>query len=370
MRGRCGALGLGQQAVVHAGVLQVGPAAAGQQLVVGWQGDARLCVYRPGCVCADRSRQKVVQMVGLELEGRMLCLKPRFLVGRLVRLFVVAQVTVQHHHVHPAHGPRPVPPHASGQLDERAHGRGFDHGPVVVVVSAHFGHGAAQHDEQVVGLGVAVNEGAQGRAEQRRVVVDSGASAVEQGVQLLFDGRAQQQRELRVVHAQVNADLALQFWRQCVWRVHGEGHVVQRGNVGHADKAQAHALAAGRVGAVVVGVLVQLPRLFQHQAGKVLSPLRFLHAVPVFRQGRNLRQPPHLGLLELGNPLVHVPGVRFAEGSSVRASLRGLVELVDPQAADVDRLAGPFAAVALVHGPPGAVGQKQPFHQRGRQRGR
>ena len=62
-----------------------------------------------------------------------------------------------------------------------------------------------------------------------------------------------------MVHAQVNADLALQFWRQCVWRVHGEGHVVQRGNVGHADEAQAHALSAGGVGggirAVVVGLL-------------------------------------------------------------------------------------------------------------------
>ncbi len=84
------------------------------------------------------------------------------------------------------------------------------------MVAAHFGHGAAQHDEQVVGLGVGVDEGAQGGAVQRGVVVVFGTSAVEQGVQLLLNGRAQQQRELRVVHAQVNAHVALQAGRQCI----------------------------------------------------------------------------------------------------------------------------------------------------------
>ena len=63
----------------------------------------------------------------------------------------------------------------------------------------------------MVGFGVGVYEGAQGWALQRRVPPVLGTAAVEQGVQLLLDGRTQQQRELRVVHAQVDADLALQF---------------------------------------------------------------------------------------------------------------------------------------------------------------
>lgn len=113
-------------------------------------------------------------------------------------------------------------------------------------------------------------------------------------------------------------------------------------------------------------------RLFQHQANRVLSPLRFLHAVPVFRQGRNLRQPPHLGLLELGNPALCTYRVCASRKAapSAHPCVAWCQELVDPQAADVHRLAGPFAAVALVHECAGAVGQKQPFHQRGRQRGR
>ena len=35
------------------------------------------------------------------------------------------------------------------------------------MVAAHFGHGTAQHDEQLVGFGVGVDQGAQGRAVQR-----------------------------------------------------------------------------------------------------------------------------------------------------------------------------------------------------------
>ena len=168
-----------------------------------------------------------------------------------------------------------------------------------------------------------------------------------------------------MVHAQVNAHVG----GRGAQRIHGQGHVVQRRDVGHANKAQAHTLAAS-VDAVVVGPLVQLPGLRQHQAGKVLAALGFVQAAPGIGQRRNLRQAPHLGLLQFGNALAHVLAVRLAEGGPVRTLLWGLVELVDPQAKDVHRLAGSLAAVALVHGTPGAVGQKQPFHQRRGQRGR
>lgn len=62
--------------------------------------------------------------------------------------------------------------------------------------------------------------------------------------------------------------------------VDGQRYIEQRRDVGHADQAQADVFAAGGVGAVILRLLVQLPRLLQHQAGKVLTPLGLFHAVP------------------------------------------------------------------------------------------
>ena len=45
---------------------------------------------------------------------------------------------------------RTVPPYAPAELDERAHGGGFDNGPIVIVVAADFGYGGAKDDEDVV----------------------------------------------------------------------------------------------------------------------------------------------------------------------------------------------------------------------------
>ena len=45
---------------------------------------------------------------------------------------------------------RAVPPYAPAELDERAHGGGFDNGPVVIVVAADFGYRGAEDDEDVV----------------------------------------------------------------------------------------------------------------------------------------------------------------------------------------------------------------------------
>ena len=163
MGGRCGAWWLGEQAVVYAGVFQVCPAAAGDQLV-GGQGNARLCIHGPRCGFAHLARQQVVQIVRLELKGCVRGFKSRLFVRRLTGCFEMPQVAVQHHHIHPAHGSTPMPPHAPGQLDERAHGRGLHHRPVVVVVASYFGDGAAKHDEQVVLFRVGVDEGTQGGA--------------------------------------------------------------------------------------------------------------------------------------------------------------------------------------------------------------
>ena len=135
--------------------------------------------------------------------------------------------------------------HAASQLDERTHGGRLDHGPVVVVVAAHLRHGRAKHDEHLVGGAVSVNTLAQIGAIKHGVR----RATVQHGVQPLLDGRAQQQRKARVVHAQVHLPACghiLAKQSQC--------YVHQRLDVGHTHQAKADALAAVWVNAVVVGV--------------------------------------------------------------------------------------------------------------------
>jgi hypothetical protein len=151
--------------------------------------------------------------------------------------------------------------------------------------------------------------------------------------------------------------------------VDGERHVEQGRDVGHANQAQADAFTTGGVGGVVVRLLVQLPGLLQHQVGKVRASLVFAHAGPVGGQGRNAGPAAYIGLLQARQAFLHVGAVRVAKISAPGAVLRGLVKLVYPQAADIDRLAGALAAVLLEHATPGAVGHKQPLHQGRRQGG-
>ena len=135
--------------------------------------------------------------------------------------------------------------YTAGQLDERAHRRWLDHGPIVVVVAAHFRHGRTEHDEHLVGGFIPINALAQVGAVKHRFRL----ATVEHGVQPLLNGRAQQQRKARVVHAQMHLPAcghALVKQRQ--------RHVHQRLDVGHAHQAKADALGAVRIKAVVVGV--------------------------------------------------------------------------------------------------------------------
>ena len=236
------------------------------------------------------------------------------------------------------------------------------------MVAAHFGDGAAQYDEQMVAFGVGVDQGSQGRALQYGVVSAPGSTAVEPGVELTLDGRAGQQRKLRVVDAQMH----VHFRIDGAQLVDGPCHVVQRSDVGHTDQAHADAFAADGVDGVVLGQLVQFPGMLQYQMGKGLVPLRLVvvDAAPFIRHCRDLCQAARLGLGQPCDALLHITGMGLPEAGAVRAVLRGLLKFVDPQAAGIDWLARTFAAVLLMHRAPGTVGQEQTLHQCRWQRGR
>ncbi|MNQ70176.1 hypothetical protein D3C85_848060 [compost metagenome] len=150
----------------------------------------------------------------------------------------MAQVAVEDLHIDLGAGLGAVPPNAAGELDQRAHGRGLDHRPVVVMVAADFGDRRAKHDKQLLRL-VEVGQ-ALANVGQREYRI--GLLALEGGIQPAFDGRAQQQGKLRVVDAQVNP-------RACggTQAKQGEGHIEQRFDIGHAHQAEADPLAAVRI---------------------------------------------------------------------------------------------------------------------------
>lgn len=73
--------------------------------------------------------------------------------------------------------------------------------PVHTEIPAGFAHWRRQHHKQLIGFRVAVQAVANIGAGKHRVWL----AAVQRAIQLLFDGRAQQQRKLRVIHAQMQA---------------------------------------------------------------------------------------------------------------------------------------------------------------------
>ena len=76
-----------------------------------------------------------------------------------------------------------VPLDPPAQLDDRAHGRGFDDGPVVAVVSPHFGDGRREDDEEVVAFRAVFQLVADARQREHGV----GLVALERGVQRPLD---------------------------------------------------------------------------------------------------------------------------------------------------------------------------------------
>ena len=92
----------------------------------------------------------------MRLQKKVDVFKTRFAKRGLAGVLKVAQVGAEHQQVGRFARAAPVPADAPGQLDQRAHRRRLDHGPVVVVVAAHFGDGRSQHDEQMIGFALGI----------------------------------------------------------------------------------------------------------------------------------------------------------------------------------------------------------------------
>lgn len=73
--------------------------------------------------------------------------------------------------------------HPPGQLDQRAHGRRLDDGPVVIMVSPHFRYRTGQNDKQLILLRV----GIQPAANLRPIKHGLSVLAVQGAIQLPFD---------------------------------------------------------------------------------------------------------------------------------------------------------------------------------------
>ena len=253
-----------------------------------------------------------------------------------------------------------VPLDPPAQLDDRAHGRGFDDGPVVAVVSPHFGDGRREDDEEVVAFRAVFQLVADARQREHGV----GLVALERGVQRPLDLGPDQHGVAGVVGAQVNPTAF-----GGAQAVKAAGDVEERVDVGHPHEAEADPFAGDGVDAVMV--TVQRKRLVAQQRGQLPADVGLAAgrvcaadsgdwhvddggAPPDFRGGR---QP--------GDAAFDEGAVAGQKARAVRVFAMvagGGAEFVEPGAAHVQRRAG-APAVALEFGPAGGVGEVQALHQ-------
>ena len=73
--------------------------------------------------------------------------------------FQVLYIGIEQCNVGLSDGTWPMTPHTPYQLDDRAHGRRLDNGPIVIVIAPNLGDGGAQHNEQMID-GVTLQAGA------------------------------------------------------------------------------------------------------------------------------------------------------------------------------------------------------------------
>ena len=234
------------------------------------------------------------------------------------------------------------------------------------MVPADLGHRGGQHDEELVGLCAGIELGADFGQREHSISL----MTLQTVVQLPLDGRADQQRKLRVVDAQMDA----QPFRRSK-PVQRQSGLEQGFDVGHAHQTEADALAAGRVDAMVL--LVQFDGSLAHQGCKVLRGLcPVLGWLGWARQRHQHATAAGLGGGKLGKRRTAVAGegrVRSFKDVGLVAFDLGLPKFVQPGAADRRRClgsAGLFPPVALEVLTPIAVGLEQALHQRGRQRRR
>ena len=249
----------------------------------------------------------------------------------------------------------PVPADATGELDDGAHRRGFDDGPVVVVIPADLGNRRRQDDENMVRLGVPVEWLAQfGVGKQ-----GSGVVALEQAIQSLLDVRAHQQRVARVIDAQMNA-----LAGGGATGKQAAGDQDQRIDVGHADQAEADAFAADRVGLMIGGMQAGNGGL--QRLGEIGADLFATGAGNGQRQDVGVAT--HRGLAQAGQALFDKAGMRGAVTADFAVVGGFRAEFVKPGTADGGRSVRLTAMLGEFRSS-GAIGLEQPFDQSRRQGG-
>ena len=341
-----------QHRQAHALMLQVGQ--PGAWLQHGGPDDAR-----PG-IDALRRRLGPQHAKLMRLQPQCGRLETRTAVRRIARPPEVPQIGIEHHDVRLAAVTGAMPPHPPGQLDQRAHRRRLDHRPVVVMVASDLGDRRAKHDEDLVRR----TTGVDALAHIRQVEDGRRPAPVQRRVDATLDGRADQQRKLRVVDAQVNLHT-----RRRAQPVQRQSHLDQRFDVGHADQSEADTAATVRVEGVMLPM--QRQRGITCQSGESCGLL--VSGNPGQRQRLQPHPPAHFNLDQpLGTACGEVP-VSGLERGRIAAVGDGLAELVEPQTADRGRAPGRtglLATVALELQAPVPVGLEQTLHQGWRQRGR
>ena len=182
--------------VLHAPVLQVGQPGLGAQWLARQQ--TRAGVHH---IQLAGLQQFAQAMAVQTISGRFGLFKAGVAVGGLIGVGKVTQGVVKHPQIGAGHGARAMATHTTSQLNQGAHGRRLGQRPVHAEIPAGFTHWRRQHHKQLVGFWVAVQAVANIGAGKYGV----GLATVQRAIQLLFDGGAQQQRKLRVIHAQMQA---------------------------------------------------------------------------------------------------------------------------------------------------------------------
>lgn len=238
----------------------------------------------------------------------------------------------------------PVAADASGKLDDGTHRRGFDDGPVVIVVAPHFGDGRGENNKNLVLFRVPVELLTQfGIGEQGLRIV-----SFEQVVEALLDGRAHQQRVTRVIDAKMDALIGIRAACE-----QASGNQSQRVDVGHADEANADALAGDRVSLLIDSVQATDGRL--ERFGEVGANFFTAGARDVERQ--DFRIVADRGFAQASQALLDeglMCGLIAADLSMVR-SFGG--EFIEPGTANLDCFLR-STAMLLKFCPAGAIGRK------------
>ena len=224
---------MGEQGIDQPGVFQIDQTAGGLPALAWTRLNARTGIER----LVFGHLQQVFEPVAGEgirpsAQGG-LGLEPRAAERGPLWLPQMAQVGVEDQDVGLGARLLAMPLDTSRELDERAHGRGFDHGPVEIPVTPDFAHRRGEHHKEVFVLRMRsqplLHKG------QRKHLLR--LAAIAGLVELVLDGRTQGQRKGGMVHTEMDA--------KALWRaqpVQRPGRIDEGIDMGHAHHAKADPL--------------------------------------------------------------------------------------------------------------------------------